>query len=233
MLMLLSLPSTGTLEQLEACRAYFNNKEQYADAAVLAIQIPWNSLKFAEHTLIIRNNALMPLSMPSTNTSEQLEACRAYFNHKEQYTDAAVLAFQIPQNSLKLAEHTLIIRNNALMLLSLPSTDTSEQLEARRAPEKAEPQHIPGLNFKTGSRQRLSSPAPLAQSAPRPAPAANRPPPQPSPVVPGMSMPPPSSRLGPSAAFMSFGALPPRPLGQVSSLVLFFVYGCVGVHVNQ
>ena len=178
----------------------------------------------------------MPLSLPSTDTSEQLEACRAYFNHihKEQYTDAAVLAFQIPQNSLKLAEHILIIRNNALMLLSLPSTDTSEQLEARRAPEKTEPQHIPGLNFKTGSRQRLSSPAPLAQSAPRPAPAANKPPPQPSPVVPRMSMPPPPSPLGPSAAFMPFGALPPRPLRQVSSLVLlFFVCGCVGVRVNQ
>ena len=93
MLMLLSLPSTGTLEQLEACRAYFNNKEQYADATVLA----------------------------STDTSEQLEVCRAYFNNKEQCIDAAVLVFLIPQNRLKLAEHTLIIRNNTLMLLSLSS----------------------------------------------------------------------------------------------------------------
>ena len=200
----------------------------------LAFQIPRNSLKLAEHTLIIRNNALMLLSLPSTGTLEQLEVCRAYFNNKEQYTDAAVLAFQIPWNSLQLVEHSLIIRKIALMLLSLPSTDTSEQLEARRAPEKAEPQHIPGLNFKTGSRQRLSSPAPLAQSAPRPAPAANRPPPQPSPVVPRVSMPPPPSPLGPSAAFMSFGTLPPRPLRQVSTLVLlFFVCGCVRVCVNQ
>lgn len=161
--------------------------------------------------------------------SSQHTTVLPYFHTKEQYTNAAVLAFLIPRNSLKLAEHTLIIRNNALMLLSLPSTDTSEQLEARRAPEKAEPQHIPGLNFKTGSRQRLSSPAPLAQSAPRPAPAANKPPPQPSPVAPRTSMPPLRSPLGPSAAFMSFGALPPgagmpppRPLGKVSSLVLFF-----------
>ena len=82
-----------TLEQLEACRAYFNNKEQYTDAAVLVFLIPRNSWKLVEHTLIIRNNTLIMLSLPP----------------------------QIPQDSLKFVEHTLIIRNNTLMLLSLSS----------------------------------------------------------------------------------------------------------------
>ena len=119
----------------------------------------------------------------------------------------------------------------ALILLSLLFADTSEQLEARKAPEKAEPQHIPGLNFKAGSRQRLSSPAPIAQSAPRPAP-----PPQPSQVGPRTSMPPPPSPVG--AAYMSFGSPPPpgagmpapRQLGRVSS-VFVVVFICLFVYL--
>ena len=112
------------------------------------------------------------------------------------------------------------------MLLSLLSTDTSEQLEARRAPEKPEPQHIPGLSLKPGSRQRLSSPAPIAQTAP----VVNRPPPQSAPT-PRAAMSPPA--MGHSAAYLSFigsppaaGMMGPRSPGKVSSP---FSDGCVPV----
>ncbi|KAL8623914.1 hypothetical protein ACOMHN_054255 [Nucella lapillus] len=48
--------------------------------------------------------------------------------------------------------------------------DTSEQLAERKTTERTAPRQIPGLNYRAGSRQRLSSPAPLEQ---RPVPVSS------------------------------------------------------------
>ncbi|XP_070186287.1 3'-5' exoribonuclease HELZ2-like isoform X2 [Littorina saxatilis] len=96
--------------------------------------------------------------------------------------------------------------------------DTSEQLEARKPTKRPEPQHIPGLNFKqTGTRQRLASPAPIAE--PSPPPVMRPPPPVQASYVP-KSVPPSLMSSPPPAAYNPFSApppgagMPPRPLGK-------------------
>ncbi|XP_076439727.1 3'-5' exoribonuclease HELZ2-like isoform X2 [Babylonia areolata] len=83
---------------------------------------------------------------------------------------------------------------------------TSEELAARRPPEKAAAQHIPGLNFKTGARQRLSSPAPLAESTSKSS-SANKASQQPA-SAPKTSTPPPAS-VPPSSAAPANGSSVP------------------------
>ncbi|XP_076459401.1 3'-5' exoribonuclease HELZ2-like isoform X2 [Babylonia areolata] len=87
--------------------------------------------------------------------------------------------------------------------------DNSEQLAAHKAVQKTVPKQIPGLNFKSGSRQRLSSPAPIEQRPPRPPSPSQRMTPPPRPPAPVSVTRPPPSQPPPSFQRMP---VPPQPL---------------------